>query len=124
MRIAPLIFGGFTALVRADGACSGEEFPHPEDRRTTGFTVVPGLPAGGRRIVGIAAMSGTGCRRAAAAQVRRAKDPTKTRAEISRATRRFAQPLVPYVARPVTAAVHLSSPPCKIFRFPFAGDAG
>src|ERR1700728_2484398 len=76
---------------RADGAGAGEEHPHPEDRRTTGLTVMPGLPAGGRRIVGIAAMSGTGCRRTGAAQVRRAKDRRRHALRILRATRRFAQ---------------------------------
>jgi hypothetical protein len=35
---------------------------------------VPGLPAGGRRIVGIASMPGARCRCTGAAQVRRAKD--------------------------------------------------
>src|SRR3981081_2480135 len=55
-----------------DGACAGEEFHRPEDRRQIDFIVLPCLPAGGRRIVDTVAMPGAGARfqRTAAAQIR------------------------------------------------------
>src|ERR1700722_10578278 len=75
---------------RADGARAGEEFQYPEGRRHIGFVFagfanMPRLPAGCRRIVDLATLSGKRQRAATAdaAQVRDTRPGGRRRALIA-----------------------------------------